>query len=109
MNTRKRAKYASIKTNGFDSKKESKRIAELRLLEKAGKIYNFAIQPRFLLQESFKVGNVTFRKIEYVADASYMESDKYIVEDVKGFKTEVYKIKKKLLLKRYPDIIFRET
>jgi hypothetical protein len=33
-----------------------------------------------------------------VADFTYMEDGKLVVEDCKGFKTDVYKIKKKLML-----------
>jgi len=46
-----------------------------------------------------------------VADFQYFDvpTSKIIVEDVKGMKTEVYKIKKKLLLWRYPDINFIES
>ena len=34
---------------------------------------------------------------------------KTIYEDVKGVQTEVYKLKKKLLLWQYPDICFFEN
>lgn len=48
------------------------------------------------------------RKCTYVADFTYREDGEFIVEDYKGFKTEEYKIKKKLLLERYGYRI-RET
>ena len=50
----------------FDSIKESIRYKELVLLQKTGKIQDLKLQPRFLLQESFKKNGKTYRKIEYV-------------------------------------------
>ena len=49
----------------FDSIKESIRYKELVLLQKTGKIQDLKLQPRFLLQESFKKNGKTYRKIEY--------------------------------------------
>lgn len=43
-------------------------------------------------------------KIEYVADFMYDEAGKTIVEDVKGMKTEVFKIKHKLFEKKYLEL-----
>ena len=88
----------------FDSAKEGKRYRELALLEKAGEIKNLQLQPRFLLQESFRKNGKTFRKIEYVADFQYEENGKTIVEDVKGMKTDVFKIKQKLFEYKFPDL-----
>lgn len=68
----------------FDSAKEAQRYRELKLLERAKKISNLELQPRFLLQESFRKNGKTYRKIEYVADFKYIEKGKTIVEDVKG-------------------------
>lgn len=101
-------KYNSKKTivDGieFDSKKEANRYCELNLLESAGEIKNLQLQPRFILQESFKYQGKTERKIEYVADFMYEEKDgQVVVEDTKGFKTDVYKLKRKLFLKKYGD------
>ena len=67
----------------FDSKKEANRYCELKLLERAGKIFDLKLQPRFLLQENFKYKNKTYRKIEYVADFEYTENGQTVVEDVK--------------------------
>ena len=67
----------------FDSIQESKRYKELKLLLKAGKIQDLELQPHFLLQESFRKNNKTYRKIEYIADFKYIENEKTIVEDVK--------------------------
>lgn len=91
----------------FDSVRESQRYKELKLLERAGEISNLELQPRFLLQDSFKKNGRTFRKIEYVADFKYIENGKTIVEDVKGIQTDVFKLKHKIFEKVYPDLELR--
>ena len=105
------SKYKNKKTQIymyiFDSTKEAKRYRELKLLEMAGEISNLELQPRFLLQESFKKNGKTYRKIEYVADFKYIEKGKTKVEDVKGLQTDVFKIKHKLFEKKYPDLELR--
>lgn len=93
----------------FDSIKEADRYCELKLLQKAKVITQLELQPRFTLQPVFACDGNSYRKIEYIADFSYYENGKRIVEDVKGMKTEVYKIKKKLFLYQYGDqLVFRE-
>lgn len=107
------AKYFNRKTiyNGriYDSKKEAKRAYELEILQRAGLISNLEKQKVFELQPSFKINGKTERAITYVADFVYIKNGKIIVEDTKGFKTDVYKIKRKMLLYKYPDIIFVES
>ena len=74
----------------FDSKKEAKRYQDLVLMQKAKLIRNLMRQQVFELVECIK----------YVADFTYFDDTKdgqFVVEDVKGFKTDVYKIKKKLM------------
>lgn len=91
----------------FDSIRESQRYKELKLLERAGTITDLELQPRFLLQDSFKKNGRTFRKIEYIADFKYIENGKTIVEDVKGMQTDVFKLKHKIFEKVYPDLELR--
>ena len=91
----------------FDSVKEGKRYRELALLEKAGEISELELQPKFLLQESFRKNGKTFRKIEYIADFKYTENGKTIIEDVKGIKTDVFKLKQKLFEYKYKDLELR--
>lgn len=65
------------------------------------KIPILELQPRFLLQESFKHDGQTIRKIEYVCDFLIeYAGDRFYIE-AKGMETEAYKLKKKLWLKRY--------
>lgn len=91
----------------FDSNLEATRYKELKLLERAGTITDLELQPRFLLQDSFKKNGRTFRKIEYVADFKYIENGKTIVEDVKGLQTDVFKLKHKIFEKVYPDLTLK--
>ena len=98
-----KAKKTIIDGITFDSKSEAKRYEELKLLQRGGAIKNLSLQPRFMLQEGFKnihTGKKE-RAIEYVADFMYDEGDRIVVEDVKGFKTADYKIKRKLFIKKY--------
>ncbi len=100
-------KNVKIKIDGikFDSKAESERYAELRILEKAGMISNLQLQPKFELQSKFRHNGKALAAICYIADFSYHEktSEKIIVEDVKGVETDVFKIKRKMFLRLYGD------
>ena len=107
-------KYHSKKTvvDGitFDSQKESKRYIVLKQLERQGTIKGLKLQPRFELLPSFKKNGKTYRKCEYVADFSYFNvaTGEHIVEDVKGLKTEVYKLKRKIFEYKYPHLEITE-
>lgn len=94
----------------LDSKKEGKRYSELKLLERAGCIKDLELHPAFLLIPSFKKNGKTYRKMTYVADFKYYDvnQQKVIVEDTKGYRTEVYKIKKKIFEYKYPELEIRE-
>jgi hypothetical protein len=104
-------KYRNRKTTidgiTFDSKGEANRYCELKLLQRAGEISNLTLQPKYILQESFKKGKKTHRAITYIADFQYQENGKTIVEDFKGVETEVFRIKKKLFEKRYSQYELR--
>ena len=106
-NPEKKSKYSSAKTDidgiRFDSKKEAGFYAELKLREKAGEISDLRLQPRYLLQQAFKHEGKQYREMEYVADFEYVEDGITVVVDVKGFRTAVYMIKRKLFLYRYGD------
>ena len=91
----------------FDSQKEARRYDELALLLKAGKISDLRLQQTFTLQEGYiSASGDAVRALTYKADFYYYTRDgKPIVEDVKGVKTEAYKIKKKLMQERGIEII----
>lgn len=100
-------KYGNIKTEvdgiKFDSKKEANRYQELKLLKSIGKIENLKLQPRYELQPKYRINGRNIRNLEYKADFEYIDkkTGEIITEDVKGMKTPVYKIKKKLFEYKY--------
>lgn len=67
--TSKKSKYKNKKViiDGikFDSIKEANYYKNLILLKKAGHVIDFKLQPRYLLQESFKKNGKTYRSIYY--------------------------------------------
>jgi len=89
----------------FSSGKEARRYQELRLLEAAGEISDLQLQKVYELIPK----GIDERAATYRADFTYMEAGKKIIEDVKGIKTPVYILKRKLMKFRFPDLIFRET
>jgi len=91
------SKYGNTKIeyNGrwFDSLHEANEAAKLQALEKAGKIRELKYQVRITLVPK----NPPLRAIVYVADFTYIDLDGNLhVLDAKGFKTQVYRLKKKL-------------
>ena len=86
----------------FDSEKEGNYYLKLKMLEKAGKIRDLKLQVPFVLLETFKVDDRTYRKTKYIADFTYYDDkDKLHVIDVKGFHTNEYQLKKKLMAWKY--------
>jgi hypothetical protein len=83
----------------FDSKLEYYRWCELLILEKAKKIKDLKRQVKFVLIDKSAYG----REISYMADFTYLQGDKLIVEDTKSeaTKTRLYALKKRLLAERY--------
>ena len=92
-----RNKKTSIDGIRFDSKREANRYIELKLLERAGAIKDLKRQVPYILIDKSRYG----RAIKYVADFVYYEDDKLVVEDVKGVRTPVYKLKKRLMAERF--------
>lgn len=107
------SKYNNKKTEidgiMFDSKKEARRYGILILLQQAGEISNLQLQPKFNLQPKFRRDGKGIREINYIADFMYEDKNgAIVVEDVKGMKTDVYKIKYKMFIYKYPQYIFKE-
>lgn len=94
----------------FDSKKEGNYYCELKILKMAGKVKDFELQVPFELQPKFKYEGKTIRAIKYVADfvVTYPDGLKVVV-DTKGFRTKDYLLKRKMLLYKYPGILFEEV
>ena len=96
----------------FDSKAEMNRYLELLALERVGKVRDIELQPEFVLIPGFTHAEAgKLRPLKYRADFRYQETagNRIIVEDVKGCRTDVYRIKRTLLLWRYPDLHFVEV
>ena len=80
------------------------------MLKMVGIVDDIELQVPFELVPKFKYKGKTIRAMKYIADfvVTYTDGHKEIV-DVKGFRTEAYGLKKKLLLSQHPDIDFKEV
>jgi len=106
---RKGNKYNAKKTTigkiTFDSGREAARYLALVEMEKAGEINHLQIQPRFritiggipIMMRSKRYPNG--RQLTYVSDFTYLDvqNQEKVIEDVKGQRTDVYKIKLALM------------
>ena len=82
----------------FDSQKEARRWAQLKMFDRAGEITGLRRQVAFDLIPSQKGTIRSERPVKYVADFVYFDrSGSMIVEDAKGVRTDVYIIKRKLM------------
>lgn len=100
-----RSKYRAKKTTvdgiTFDSRKEASRYLALKGIEADGLIEDLRRQVRYELVPAFDVDGRHYRPVYYVADFVYVEDGQEVVEDVKGVRTDVYRLKSKLFAKRY--------
>lgn len=115
-------KLNAERVDGYASKHEAERAAELRWLEKAGKIRDLQEQVKFVLippiwEEIPRTGKrgkpikpkrvCLERGLFYVADFCYVDNEtgETIVEDAKGYKGgatyRVFVNKRKLMLEKY--------
>lgn len=89
------SKYGNVKAEAdgqiFASKRERSRWMDLRLEEKAGAIKDLKRQVVYPLE----VNGV--KVCDYIADAVYERDGALVVEDSKGYRTDVYKLKAKLM------------
>lgn len=103
--SRSRSKYGNVKYSmdgfTFDSKAEARRYSELKILLRAGKIRDLELQKEYELVPAYRdaITGKMVRPVYYKADFVYydIENEKTVIEDVKGYKTDAYKIKKKLM------------
>jgi len=75
----------------FQSSKEADRWGDLVAQQRAGRISGLRRQVSFPL----RVNGLLITR--YRADAVYIEDGRRVVEDVKGMRTAIYKLKKKLM------------
>lgn len=101
----RRSKYNAIKTEVdgyvFASRKEANRYSELKLLESAGEIKDLELQPVYPCEVNGKL------VCKYIADFRYtsVNTGGVVVEDAKGAKTPVYRLKNKLVRAIYGVVI----
>lgn len=110
-----RSKYRAVpidtEDGHFDSMGEYARWQDLKLMQRGGLISGLKRQVKFELipkQKSKDGKNV--QPVEYIADFRYYDkrTGQWVTEDFKGMRTDVYKLKKKLMLWRY-GIEIKET
>ena len=99
------SKYHNRKTTyygeTFDSQKEADYWLYLKAEERAGNITDLKRQMKFELVPKMSGEYRSERAVYYVADFTYYDkAGKWHVVDVKGMKTELYKLKRKLMLYR---------
>ncbi len=94
-------KYSAERTTvdgiTFDSKAEARRYRDLALMADQGVIRDLVLQPRWPLYVNHtKIGT-------YVGDFQYIDNitGEAVIEDVKGFRTPAYRLKKKLMAAIY--------
>lgn len=88
-----KAKRTEVDNIKFSSKKEAKRYNILKSLQNVGEVLFFLRQVPFHLPGGVK----------YICDfLIFWASGEVTIEDVKGFKTESYKAKKKMVEALYP-------
>ncbi len=114
-----RSKYGAKKVEldgmHFDSKAEAFRWRELKLLQRAGKISGLDRQVKYEIipehreedtigpKGEIRKGKIIEPARYYVADFVYYDAEagKVVVEDVKGYRTPEYRLKKALMYDRY--------
>jgi hypothetical protein len=90
---RSTSKYSNQRCEGYASKHEADVAAKLHALSRAGKILDLKQQVRITLVP----GRPPLKPIIYIADFTYSDLDgtPHCV-DAKGFKTEIYRLKKRM-------------
>jgi hypothetical protein len=93
-----------------DSKREAARCDELHVLSSACVISDLIIHPQFwFVINGQQVKHENGRRVGYKPDFSYTENGQEIVEDVKGFVTPDFTLRKAMFKALFPTIEFRQT
>jgi hypothetical protein len=96
------SKYKNVRTNGYASKREATRAAQLRLLERSGHIRKLREQVAYELLPKTELDRATSYRADFVYEeirplttggVEWVE----VVEDVKGMRTAVYLLKRKMM------------
>ena len=86
-------KYSAVRQGKYASTHEADVAASLAALERSGAITNLREQVGFILVP----GDGKLRPISYIADFVWDEDGREVVGDAKGFKTPVYRLKKRMM------------
>lgn len=107
MRSKFNARKTTVDGMVFDSKREAARYVELRDLERAGAIRDLKRQVRYELIPAFAVGGKHYRPTSYVADFVYTDckTGKEIIEDCKGYRTDIYRLKSKMFAHKFGVVI----
>lgn len=112
----KRSKYGNTKVvfdgHTFDSKRELARYKFLKGRQERGEISNLELQPSFKLKCGERPillkskGYPNGRQATYFADFAYWcpVEEKRVIEDSKGMKTDIYKLKKAIVEAQFPGV-----
>lgn len=99
------AKKTKIGDRVFDSRHEAECYAALKRREDNGEIQDLQCQVRFELIPLQRINGKTLRSATYIADFTYTENGEKVVADAKGVKTDVYQLKKKLMVQKYGILV----
>jgi hypothetical protein len=87
----KNAKRKEVNGLWFDSTREARRWQDLELMQRAGRISDLRRQVPFPITVNGKLITV------YNADFCYLQDGNEVVEDAKGWRSEIYILKRKLV------------
>jgi len=88
----------------FDSKAEAQMYGEIKRLKKKGRVVGLKLQPEFELIPRLILPNGKIqRPVVYTADFEFFDAKlgRRRVIDCKGWKTEIYRLKKKMFNAKY--------
>lgn len=101
-------KYGAKRTQGgdvsFPSKLEADRYCILRQMEKSGEISHLERQPEFKLTVNGVDCGTYLADFRFFTRPTNTTRGEFVVEDCKGFKTDIYKLKKRLVEAIYPGV-----
>lgn len=89
---KKQPKYGNERSGAYDSKYEAEVAGKLATWQRMGVIHNLKEQVPIVLIP----GNGRVKPITYIADFTYEDKDGLHILDAKGFKTQVFRLKKKM-------------
>ena len=90
------AKRCEVDGINFASMRERNRYGHLKIRERVGEISNLRLQTRWPLRNS-RGEQIAV----YVSDFDYIEDEALVIEDTKGVRTPIYRLKKKWFESEY--------